>query len=144
MAQYYFPLTESEAQKMQYIWSPREKRNHSITVEAEFLPDDIQDVSDSILNENIGCMHKGECEHQCTGAFRIAKNELKFLKAKNLPLPQKCPNCRHYERISLCNPYKLWHRKCMNGGCNNEFETSYSPDRPERVYCEQCYQKEVL
>ncbi len=27
--------------------------------------------------------------------------------------------------------------------CPNEFETSYAPDRPEIVYCEQCYQSEV-
>ena len=28
--------------------------------------------------------------------------------------------------------------------CPNEFETTYSPDRPEIVYCEQCYQQEVV
>ena len=40
-------------------------------------------------------------------------------------------------------PVKLWHRKCMNKGCNNEFETSYAPERPEIVYCESCYNQEV-
>jgi hypothetical protein len=29
------------------------------------------------------------------------------------------------------------------GHCENKFETSYSPDKPEIVYCETCYQKEV-
>jgi hypothetical protein len=46
---------------------------------------------------------------------------------------------------------KLWHRFCMcekgnhehKGSCKNEFETSYSPERQEIVYCEKCYQKEV-
>ncbi|MBU1255355.1 hypothetical protein KKH35_00610, partial [Patescibacteria group bacterium] len=59
---------------------------------------------------------------------------------------------------------KLWHRKCQCAGhqsnnkiykntiehphhkdkhCPNEFETSYSPDRKEIVYCEACYNKEV-
>jgi hypothetical protein len=28
--------------------------------------------------------------------------------------------------------------------CPNEFETSYSPDRPEIVYCESCYNTEVV
>lgn len=28
--------------------------------------------------------------------------------------------------------------------CPNEFETSYAPNRPEIVYCEQCYQTEVV
>ena len=27
--------------------------------------------------------------------------------------------------------------------CPNEFETSYSPDSPEIVYCEECYKREV-
>ncbi len=31
----------------------------------------------------------------------------------------------------------------MKEGCQNEFETSYAPDRPEIVYCERCYQQEV-
>ena len=28
--------------------------------------------------------------------------------------------------------------------CPNEFETTYSPDRPEIIYCEQCYLREVV
>jgi len=27
--------------------------------------------------------------------------------------------------------------------CVVEFKTSYSPDRPEIVYCEKCYQQEI-
>ena len=27
--------------------------------------------------------------------------------------------------------------------CSAQFETSYSPDRPEIVYCENCYKQEV-
>ena len=53
--------------------------------------------------------------------------------------------------LEMRNPMKLWHRTCMcdknhlnhTGKCTNEFETSYSPDRPEIIYCEQCYQQEV-
>jgi len=32
----------------------------------------------------------------------------------------------------------------MKEGCDVEFETTYAPDRPEIVYCEKCYQKEVV
>jgi len=82
----------------------------------------------------------------------------------NLPLPRLCPNCRHYQRLKQRNPLKLWHRRCQcagkksengvyknttghfhgEGRCPNEFETSYSPDRKEVVYCEHCYQAEVV
>ena len=70
----------------------------------------------------------------------------------NVPLPHFCPNCRHFNRLKQRNPMKLWHRNCMcqntahghDGICANEFETSYSPNRPEIIYCEKCYQQEVV
>ena len=61
----------------------------------------------------------------------------------NIPIPRRCFHCRHMNRVKRRNPFKLWYRKCMKEGCNNEFETSYAPDRPEIVYCEKCYQGEV-
>lgn len=85
-----------------------------------------------------------------------------------LPLPRLCPNCRHYERLAQRNSFKLYHRQCTCAGktndqqpttnnryknttvhfhgsapCPNEFETTYPPERPEIVYCEQCYNAEV-
>ena len=84
-------------------------------------------------------------------AFKITKSDLQFHKKMNLPLPNKCPNCRHGERFSRHNPLRFWHRQCMckqeNHGhdarCINEFETSYSLEQPEIIYCEKCYQKEI-
>jgi len=106
------------------------------------------------------------CNEQCTEAFKIIQQELAFLRKMNLPLPRLCPNCRHYQRIKQRNPLKLWHRKCQCQGaksenqvyantadhiyhkkdesCQNEFETTYAPERPEIVYCEQCYLREVV
>ena len=86
---------------------------------------------------------KGECNEQCTEAFKIIPDELQFYQRMNLPLPRLCPNCRHYNRLKQRNPLKLWHRSCMKEGCTNEFETSYAPDRPEIIYCESCYNKEI-
>jgi hypothetical protein len=112
------------------------------------------------------------CNEQCTTAFKIIPDELQFYRKMNLPLPRLCPNCRHYQRLKQRNPLKLWHRKCMCAGkkleirnekletshqyqntikhfhgdnsCPNEFETSYSPNRQEIIYCEQCYNAEVV
>jgi len=70
-------------------------------------------------------------------------DELRFYQLMHIPLPRYCPNCRYYERKKWKNPWQLWHRTCMKEGCTNEFETSYSPERPEIVYCEKCYQQEV-
>jgi hypothetical protein len=96
-----------------------------------------------ILKEVFECAHQGKCNDHCATAFRVAPQELQFLRKMGLPLPRLCPYCRQVERIKLKNPLKLWHRKCMKPGCNNEFETSYAPERPEIIYCEQCYNAEV-
>ena len=143
VAQEYFPLTKEQALEQGYHWKEKEDRNYKIDIKSEDIPDDIKDVNDEIIKEVIECVHKGTCNQQCTEAFKITPEELQFYKRMNLPIPHLCPNCRHYERISKRNPLKLWHRSCMKEGCTNEFETSYSPERPEIVYCEKCYQQEV-
>jgi len=147
----YYPIKKEEALKYGFKWRERENRNYNIEIQAENLPDHIKDTNDSITGKVIGCLHKGECSEQCTEAFKILPEELKFYQRMNLPLPRLCPNCRHYQRLKKRNPLKLWHRSCMcdkenhahKGNCEVQFETSYAPDRPEIVYCEKCYQAEV-
>jgi hypothetical protein len=143
VAQEYYPLTKEEAVKEKYKWVEQEERDYQVDIKTDEIPDNIQDVSDLIIGSVIECFHKGKCNQQCTKAFKIIPSELQFYKRMNLPLPRLCPNCRYYERLFQRNPLKLWHRTCMKEGCNNEFETSYAPERPEIVYCERCYQKEV-
>jgi hypothetical protein len=142
IAQEYYPLTKEQALEQGYRWKDKEERNYKIDIKSKDIPDKIIDVTDDITNKIIECSHK-DCNHQCTEAYKIIPEEYQFYKRMNLPLPRLCPNCRHYERLAQRNPLKLWHRRCMKEGCNNEFETSYSPERPEIVYCERCYQNEV-
>lgn len=143
IAQEYFPLGKEEALSQNHRWEDVEVRNYKIEIENENIPDNIQDTIEDVVNKVIACAHAGKCKEQCTEAFKIVLEEFKFYKRMNLPLPRLCPNCRHYQRINQRNPLKLWHRKCMKEGCSNEFETSYAPDKPEKVYCERCYQQEV-
>lgn len=151
IAQEYFPLTKEEALEQGYGWKDLEERNYQITLKTENIPDNIGNIGEEILNQIIACVHGGKCKEQCTEAFKIIPEEFKFYKRMNLPLPRLCPNCRHYERIKLRNPMHLWQRKCMceknhshhSGKCEVEFKTTYSPDRPEIIYCEKCYQQEV-
>jgi len=152
IAQEYFPLTKAKALKEGYIWQDGEARNYKIDIENKDIPDDIKDAQEDITNKVIACEHAGKCKDQCTEAFKIIPEEFKFYKRMNLPLPRLCPNCRHYERINLRNPMRLWERVCMcekdshfhgEEKCVVEFKTSYAPDRPEIIYCEKCYQQEV-
>ncbi len=153
IAQEYFPLTKEQAMPQGYRWKDPEEKTYKIDILSQDLPDHIKDVGDDIIGKVIGCGHKGECNHQCTTAFKIIKEELQFYRKANLPLPRMCPNCRHYERLAQRNPLKLWHRKCMcdkknhshgSANCANEFETPYAPERPEIIYCESCYNSEVV
>ncbi len=151
VAQDYFPLSESEAIKKGFKWHVDPERSHTPTLLSQNIPDSVENTTDSILNEAVECLSKGAIE-KCTDAFKITNDELGFYKANNLPIPRFCPNCRYFYRMKKRNPLKLWHRSCMcdlavhehEGKCVNEFETSYAPERAEKVYCESCYQKEVL
>lgn len=151
IAQEYFPLTKEIAKSKGYKWKELAEKNYVVTLPENKLPNSIAEVSDAILGEVISCAHQGTCDEQCSTAFRLTLSELQFYRKMNLPVPHLCSNCRHYARLRQRNPIRVWHRSCMcskdnhahTGKCPNEFETSYAPERPEIVYCEQCYQTEV-
>lgn len=169
-AQEHFPLTKNESRALHYYWEEVKEREYVPTVSPSDLPDNISEVNESILKEIILCEHweKGnhqkELEHNCTKAFRVLPQELKFYQRFNIPPPRLCPNCRHFERTKQKNSLELHHRRCQCMGqtsenklyknetthfhgtdrCPNEFEASYAPDRPEIVYCEHCYNAEVV
>lgn len=135
LAHDFFPLTKEEAIKRGYRW--QEKTTGTYGKETiKKMPSTIDEVDDDILKEVLVC-------EECKKNFRITQAELSFYKRMHLPLPHKDFECRHKDRVAKRNPRKLWHRKCMKEGCQNEFETSYSPDRPEIVYCENCYNQEI-
>lgn len=164
IAHEYFPLTKETAEKIHFDWSNPEQKDYKPTIKAADLPTDITAVNEDVLKEIIECEHKGECDELCSVAFRILPQELAFYQQSKLPLPRLCPSCRHYQRLRQRNPKKLWERKCQCAGtksengvyenttehthgsekCSVEMETPYAPDRPEIVYCEACYQQEVV
>ncbi|MFH0890443.1 MAG: hypothetical protein V1856_00220 [Candidatus Liptonbacteria bacterium] len=165
IAQEYFPITKAETEARGYLWKELAQKNYEITMSPDAVPDGVGNIPDSILNEVIGCAHRGNnCNHMCISAFKITPYELEYYRQMNLSLPILCPNCRHLERLNKRVPHKLWKRKCMcnltnneqpttynNKGehfhkenpCPNEFETSYAPNREETVYCLECYNAEV-
>ena len=114
--------------------------------------DSIDDINETICNEVIECPNQGKVETRCTSAYKILPDELSFYKQMHLPLPRYCPNCRHHHRLIWRNLFHFYKRECMcdlplhshEGQCKVEFDTSYAPDRPEIIYCEKCYQQEVI
>ncbi|MES3032068.1 MAG: hypothetical protein V4699_02370 [Patescibacteria group bacterium] len=142
----YYQITEKEAAERGFNWQKQATGTFGKeTIKEKDIPETITEIIDDILQEILVCS-------DCKKNFRITRAELDFYKRMNLPLPHKDFECRHQDRMKKRNPRKLWHRSCMcelekhihgTNKCENEFETSYSPDRPETVYCETCYQQEV-
>ncbi|MEK9175621.1 MAG: hypothetical protein AAB795_03475, partial [Patescibacteria group bacterium] len=100
IAQEYYPKTKSEVFEAGYKWREPDAKQHAITLQPADLPDHIKDVQDDILNQVIACEHRGNCNEQCMGAFKIIPSELQFYRAMNLALPRFCSNCRHYARLA--------------------------------------------
>ena len=136
VAQEYFPLTREQAIDRGFVWSdyeappPEAKR----VIKAKDVPDALGEIPDDILNWAIVCEATGR-------PFKIIKQELDFYRKMNLPIPRLYPDERHRRRMALRNPRKLWNRECST--CQKPIETSYAPDRPETVVCEECYLREV-
>jgi hypothetical protein len=133
VAQEQFPLSERGAKKIGAGWKKEDESNKYQGRNVE-VPDKISDVSDNIIKEILKCV---DCEKN----YRIIAKELDFYKKMDIPIPDNCPDCRHSARMKMRNPNRLYRRACTK--CSASIGTSYAPDRPEIVYCESCYLKEI-
>lgn len=133
VAQQFYPLTKEESDKKGYNW--KEKDPQEYKKQTYEIPNDINEVPDSVVDEVLAC-------DDCGRNYKIIPQELKFYKKHEVPVPRKCFFCRHKDRYNTRNPRKLWNRKCDN--CGISIQTAYSPERPEKVYCGQCYLKEIV
>lgn len=136
VAQEYFPLDKQTATSTWFNWSDYEPPLPEVEkiIPANKLPDHINDIPDDILNWAIRCEITDK-------PFRIISQELKFYRKHNLPVPRRHPDTRHADRAKLRNPRELFDRTCDK--CNKEIQSTYSPDRKEIVYCEECYHWEI-
>jgi hypothetical protein len=128
-AQEYFPLTKSEALIKGYNWRDETKNTKYIGTKYK-IPDNITDVPDSICNEILTCAVTEK-------NYRIQKQELKFYRQQNLPIPRLHPDERHRRRVALRNPRKLWSRKCDK--CQKNIQTTFALDQSAKILCESCY-----
>ncbi len=132
VAQDYRPITREEAQKLGAKWAE--------------APAPVSPVEKIELPDSINAADKGLCEKVFTCAltgkpYKIIEQEFKFFKSQGIPLPSLSWEARHRARLARRNPRQLWDRACMK--CGTAIRTSYAPERPEIVYCESCYLKEV-
>ena len=132
-AQWWYPHMKKEATDKGWPWEdnlPKTEGKETV----EHIPDRIEDVPDDIVEKVLRC-------EACGRNFKIIAQELALYRSRMLPIPHRCFDCRRMNRFHLRNPRRLWTRPCMQ--CGKEMETTYAPERPEIVYCENCYLKEV-
>ncbi|MFH1218793.1 MAG: zinc-ribbon domain containing protein [Candidatus Peregrinibacteria bacterium] len=128
VAQLHYPLDKEEALKKGFTWRDPDLKEYK--PQTYITPELIENTPDTIINEILAC-------EDCGKNYKIVEEELKFYKRQSLPIPLKCHDCRHLYRFALRPPRILNPRTCYS--CYAEIKTVYAKNRPEPVYCENCY-----
>lgn len=159
VAQEEFPLDEQEVKGRGFLWrDEKHDAAYTITRQVGELPDELP-ASDEIVKDIIACA-------SCGKGYKFVKMELAFYRANQIPPPRLCSNCRYVERLKKRGQTVLHGRTCDCSGaksknsvyaniaehahhaagvpCTNTFETTYTPECKEIVYCEECYKSEVV
>lgn len=126
------PLTKEQALKFGFPW--KDEDPHPSQPATYQVPDDIKDLAKDVSNEILQC-------NQCQKNYKIIPQELGFYQRANLAASDKCPLCRHQNRMKLRNTLKLWTRPCSN--CQQPTATSYAPNREEKIVCDKCFMATV-
>ncbi len=131
----FIPKERAKALAEGFYWDDFENPTNTASMQSANLPDTIGKTLDSVLEGVIECA-------SCKRGYKIIKNELDLLRKMNLPIPHECPKCRENRRFERMNKPGMYHRNCDK--CKKEIYTPYAPERPEIVYCVQCYQQEFV
>jgi len=156
-AQEQFPLTKEQALAAGYKWedSPRGTFGKE-TIGWDNVPDSYESFDPT--------KHIFACTN-CEKNYLVIPNEFTFYKKMNIPVPRLCPDCRHTQRFKARGPNQIEEKACTCGGsatdngsyknnakhfhgeehCPNRFWTNYVGDHSVPiVYCEQCYNAEIV
>lgn len=94
IAQDNYPLVKDRALSQGFNWFDNIQFTKGLeTVDIKDIPDDINQVPDSITNEILKC-------ELTLRNYKITDQELKFYKKMQIPIPNKCFFARHQERIN--------------------------------------------
>ena len=121
-------MTKEEVLQKGWIWKDKDPKEY--LPQSFQVPDNIKDVAENITNEILGC-------EICGKNYKIIPQEFSFYKRQTVPIPKKCSDCRHNDRLNLRTGRILYERKCQK--CVAEIKTTYAPEATEIVYCEDCY-----
>lgn len=143
----YMPLTKDDALNAGFTWKDDlPETTGKETLSLTQLPTDPTAYSSDLTKHILACQ-------ECSKNYKLIPQEIEFYTTHHLSLPRLCFNCRHMNRIKMRTPRKLWIRRCMctqenhqnhSGACTVEMKTPFASDRPEIIYCEECYNMEIV
>ena len=149
-AQEIFPMTREQVLALGYQWQDDLPMiTGKQTLVTDQLPASGAQIDvESLTGQVLPCA-------DCGRNYKLIPQELVFYAQLKVPVPTKCPTCRHHDRLARKLPLQLWERVCqceVSGheshhgqiSCSNQFQTAYAPDRPETVYCQECYHAEYV
>lgn len=148
LANDYFPLNKEQANTIGAKWQDDDRMIHFdgpfYEPKADVKEYEKDDERQALLSGILKCQKTGK-------PYKIIPQELAFYLKHGLPVPTVSFEARHKARIAKRNPMNLWQRQCdcensghdHAGRCEKKFESTYSADRPYKVYCESCYQQSI-
>ena len=135
LAMDYFPLSKKEVLANGWEWfEDIEKKDQYMGPHID-IPDSIDDVSDDICGKILTCEESGK-------QYKVIPQELEFHKQLHVPLPRMSFFNRYRKHLAMRNKRALLDRSCDK--CGIAIRSSYTADRPEKIYCEPCYQECLL
>ncbi len=129
-----YPCSKEEATEAGFHWSDYKQALSEFenVYTEETLPEDL-----SLIDGEPVVLCK-----ETKRPFRVTKQEINFYRANGIPLPTLSPDSRYRKRLLRRNPKKVWRRACEE--CGEFLQSTYSLEKPELVYCGECYSKEVF
>lgn len=136
LAPFYFPLKQEEIQEIGALYEEvRELGKEGFFVNE--LSDDAEDVDEGYMNKPILSSTGNE-------RWSLIKQEIDFYKKMKLPYPLLAPEERNKRRFLQFPKIFMHERDCIK--CGKQIATTYESSAnggPKKVYCRECYLKEV-
>ncbi len=132
-----YPLSEKEVLSLGgYIAYEQETNATGIgIINARDIPETIDQVNDDILTKAIACTITNR-------PFRIIASELAFYRRMSLPLPTIHPSIRIENQYRIAQNGKKYSSLCAK--CGKDIESMFDSKESYLLYCEKCYQQEVI
>ena len=133
VVQQFFLLDKEQVLKRGWKWEDDTSMESAASDANYVLPDRIKDVDDEVLSKILKCERSGN-------AYKVVKKELDFYRKLGLPVAKISPRERLNERFSL-KSINFFDVNCFK--CEKDLETTIDPSKYKKIYCEECYLKEV-